>query len=66
MTNDELRPYVESVGFEDRLDEAEKLRLYIAGHITCRKGHHRERSKVDEPCPVCGSFVPFEVSGYEA
>ena len=65
MTEQELKQLYESAaGFEDRLDDAEALRLYIASHITCRLNHHRERSKQKEPCATCGSVVSFDVTGY--
>jgi hypothetical protein len=64
VNDNELRPYLEAVNFEQRLDDAEALRLYIASHITCRLNHHRERSKQSEPCATCGSTVSFDVTSF--
>jgi hypothetical protein len=69
MTNDELRPYLESVNFEDRADaehEAARIAEYIATHVACRAGHHRPlnpENLYNDPCPVegCGSLVPHRI-----
>jgi hypothetical protein len=64
---DKQKLYESACGFEDRLDsesEAERLRLYCDTHVKCSKGHHREWKKVDEPCGVCGSYVPFNVTDF--
>jgi hypothetical protein len=67
MTDDELRPYFESLNFEAKADaanDAARLKAYCESHMRCVKHHHRPAADIENPCPVCGSCVPFCVEAY--
>jgi hypothetical protein len=68
MTEPELKKlYAENVDFEDRADatnDAARLAEYLATHVRCVHGHHRQKSDEDQPCPVCHSLIPYAVETY--
>src|ERR1700731_3996695 len=66
MTNDQMRPYLENTGWEDKMDadaEAKRLKEYCDTHVRCINGHHRPKPAegTETKCPVCGSIVPYFV-----